>query len=67
MKCLFGERIKITLSEMVKALANNQKTWLILNCVFTTAGPLVMRPAEFSSWIKIKILGCKVNIPSKRA
>jgi len=52
---------------MMKALANNQKTWLILNCVFTTPGPLVMRTAEFSSWIKIKILGCKINIPSKRS
>jgi len=65
-KRLFGERIKINLSEMMKALAKNQKNWLILNCVFTTAGPLVMRTAEFSSWINIKILDCKINISSKR-
>jgi hypothetical protein len=53
--------------KIMKALANNQKTWLILNYVFTTAGPLVMRIAEFNPWTKIKILACKINIPSKRA
>lgn len=50
----------------MKAHANNQKTWLILNCVFTTAGPLGMRISELSSWIKIKILGLNINIPCKR-